>query len=94
MTWLRHRVSEAVVLQIEPDEAAEETAERVRDALGPQKIEASSRRFARVERHADGGARSGAGVDAAAEAGAGLTTQRDRRNEVGVARTAVRRTPR
>jgi tRNA dimethylallyltransferase len=32
-TWLRHRVPEAVVLRIEPKEAAEETAERVRDAL-------------------------------------------------------------
>lgn len=33
-TWLRHRVPEAVVLWIEPGEAAEETAARTRDALG------------------------------------------------------------
>ena len=33
-TWLRHRVPEAVVVRIEPGEAAEETAKRVGSALG------------------------------------------------------------
>jgi tRNA dimethylallyltransferase len=33
-TWLRHRVPEAIVVQVEPDETAEATAERVGGALG------------------------------------------------------------
>jgi tRNA dimethylallyltransferase len=37
-TWLRHRVPEAVVVQVEPDEAAEATATRVCTALGLDRL--------------------------------------------------------